>query len=70
MKPSREIQIPRGLEWRHENKPRSIILRHFLEILGIFGGGNGTLDQKYGKRRLLEILPPQQARKLVSLKLS
>jgi hypothetical protein len=36
----------------------------FRGIFGIFRGGKGTPDHKYGKNYLLNILPSQQARQL------
>jgi len=56
--------IPRILEWRHKNKSETTILGHFLGILEIIGGGKGTPDHKYGKKYLVDILPPQQSGQL------
>jgi hypothetical protein len=42
--------VPNSLEWRCKNRVKSVILKHFLGIFEIFGGGKGTPDHKYGKK--------------------
>jgi hypothetical protein len=39
-------QILRSLEWRCQNRAKSTILGHFLEIFGIFRGGKGSPNGK------------------------
>jgi hypothetical protein len=41
--------IPGRLDWRCQNREKSIVPRHILGIFEIFKGGKGTLDGKYGK---------------------
>jgi hypothetical protein len=48
-------QIPKGLEWRCKNRPKSTILGDFLVIFEIFNGGKGTQDHKSGKKILVNI---------------
>jgi len=40
--------------------PKSTILDHFWDILGIFRGKR-TIDHKYGKNYVFDILPPHQS---------
>jgi glycerol-3-phosphate acyltransferase PlsY len=43
---------------------KSTILGHFLGIFGIFRGGKGSLDGKYGKIIYFNILYTHQARQI------
>jgi hypothetical protein len=54
--------IMNDLEWRFQNKEKSTITDHVLWIFEIFIGGKGTLDRKYKKIHLLNILPTRQSR--------
>jgi hypothetical protein len=55
--------ILRSLEWRCQNREKSTITNHLLGIFGIFKGGKGSLDGKYGKFYLINILYIHQAKK-------
>jgi len=51
------FQIPKSLEWRCRNWPKSTISGYILENFEIFKG-KGMPNHKYGKNYLLDILPP------------
>jgi hypothetical protein len=47
--------IPKGLEWRCKNRPKSTILRDFWGIFGIFMRGKGTQDHQCGRIILINV---------------